>query len=208
MKNGEESQFLDDAFKEIGNVGAGHAATALSQLLNRRIDISVPRISVITVDDIEKVYENLHVEKNDKLGLIYTKTSGELEIGLTTAFPEKGIIKFLSLLTYSKVVDLSSLTEFEISSVKEIGNILLLHYISSINTFISPKIFIYPKVPEIKLGLSSEIVEDVFSHHVKKKTEMLSIDVDILLEQSKIDATILMIPTKETLDNIASIFFG
>ena len=36
-----------DALKELGNIGAGHAATSLSQLLDRTIEISVPKISEI-----------------------------------------------------------------------------------------------------------------------------------------------------------------
>ena len=41
-----------DALREVENIGAGHAATALSQMTNRRIMISVPKISVTRLEDV------------------------------------------------------------------------------------------------------------------------------------------------------------
>ena len=36
-----------DALREIGNVGAGNSATALSQIINHRIDMNVPQVSIV-----------------------------------------------------------------------------------------------------------------------------------------------------------------
>ena len=44
-----------DALREIGNVGAGNSATALSQIINRRIDMEVPRVSVVPLDDVPEL---------------------------------------------------------------------------------------------------------------------------------------------------------
>lgn len=41
-----------DALREVGNIGSGNAATALSQLLNRKIDMNVPAINIISFQDI------------------------------------------------------------------------------------------------------------------------------------------------------------
>ncbi|MGP1407462.1 chemotaxis protein CheC, partial [Selenomonas sp.] len=41
-----------DVLREIGNVGAGNSATALSQLINRRIDMNVPKVSVVPLDEV------------------------------------------------------------------------------------------------------------------------------------------------------------
>jgi len=41
-----------DAMREIGNVGAGNAATALSQVLNKKIDMNVPKVSIIPIEDV------------------------------------------------------------------------------------------------------------------------------------------------------------
>ena len=41
-----------DALREIGNVGAGNSATALSQIISKRIDMNVPRVSIVPLGDV------------------------------------------------------------------------------------------------------------------------------------------------------------
>ena len=84
-----------DAFLEIGNIGAGHAATALSQMLKRRIDISLPRVNIIDLDDFTK---SLPFDPQGNIGIVHSKTSGDLIVDLYAFFPDKGINMFLNLL--------------------------------------------------------------------------------------------------------------
>ena len=44
-----------DALREIGNVGAGNSATALSQIINRRIDMDVPRVSIVPLEEVPEL---------------------------------------------------------------------------------------------------------------------------------------------------------
>ncbi|MBP2665527.1 MAG: CheC, phosphatase, inhibitor of methylation, partial [Firmicutes bacterium] len=44
-----------DALREIGNIGAGNAATALSQIINRKIDMSVPRLNILPLSEVPDV---------------------------------------------------------------------------------------------------------------------------------------------------------
>ena len=41
-----------DALREIGNVGAGNSATALSQIINKKIDMNVPQVSLVPIEDV------------------------------------------------------------------------------------------------------------------------------------------------------------
>ena len=52
MEFNELSSYQIDVLQEVGNIGTGNAATALSQLLNKKIDMSVPAINIISFDDI------------------------------------------------------------------------------------------------------------------------------------------------------------
>src|SRR5438876_1238209 len=47
-----------DALREVANIGAGHAATALSQLTNRRIMISVPQINIARLEEVPDLLGN------------------------------------------------------------------------------------------------------------------------------------------------------
>ena len=44
-----------DVLREIGNVGAGNSATALSQIINRRIDMTVPNVSIVPIGDVPEL---------------------------------------------------------------------------------------------------------------------------------------------------------
>src|SRR5438128_2109597 len=47
-----------DALREVANIGAGHAATALSQLTNRKIMISVPQINIVRLEEVPDLLGN------------------------------------------------------------------------------------------------------------------------------------------------------
>ncbi|MFW9998361.1 MAG: chemotaxis protein CheC, partial [Candidatus Odinarchaeota archaeon] len=104
MNKSEDDMFQDmyrDAFMEIGNIGAGHSANALSKMLNRRIDISLPRVNIINLN--ENIIKNFPFDEKESLGIVVTKTSGDLAFDLYAVFSESGVKKFLNLLTFSKI---------------------------------------------------------------------------------------------------------
>ena len=59
----EITQFQLDALREIGNIGSGHAATALSTLLQRRIDMSVPKVWVVPFEQVANIVIRLERDK-------------------------------------------------------------------------------------------------------------------------------------------------
>ena len=44
-----------DALREVANIGAGHAATALGQMVNSRIMISVPRVNILRLEEVPEL---------------------------------------------------------------------------------------------------------------------------------------------------------
>lgn len=72
-----------DALSEVGNIGAGHAATALSQLLGTAVGVTVPRVRLLSVTEVSSVFggpENL-------VGAVYSRLLGDLSGGLLFVAP-------------------------------------------------------------------------------------------------------------------------
>lgn len=69
----EITQLQLDALREIGNVGSGHAATALSTLLQRRIDMSVPEVWAVPFEQVTSIVGQLDTPQ----AVIYVKVEGE-----------------------------------------------------------------------------------------------------------------------------------
>lgn len=44
--------FEMDVLKEVGNIGAGNAATALSRLLDKPVDMAVPKVSLLPFEEV------------------------------------------------------------------------------------------------------------------------------------------------------------
>ena len=109
-----------DALKEVANIGAGHAATALSQLTDRRIMISVPEI---TVTKLENLSEAL-LDPNEVVAAVLMHMLGDLTGRTLLMLPEENAKLLCDLLLRREPGTTQSFEDLERSGLKEAGNIL------------------------------------------------------------------------------------
>lgn len=114
-----------DALKEISSIATGNAATSLSTLLNRRVDITVPHIMV---EDIGKVPEVLG-GREKTVTVIYFSISGQFSGSILLVLSSSDSIRLANVLTGQKVDKIDSLNEMALSALKEVGNILTGSYV-------------------------------------------------------------------------------
>ncbi|HRU38347.1 MAG TPA: chemotaxis protein CheC, partial [Candidatus Goldiibacteriota bacterium] len=88
------TDFQRDALKELGNIGAGSAATALSQLIGRDVGLDVPRVAIIPV---EKIAEKLGAQKKI-VAAVYLRVFGEIKARTLLIFPQEKVMLLLDLL--------------------------------------------------------------------------------------------------------------
>jgi len=127
----EEIQLTDyqkDALKEIGTICAGNAATALSQLLDRKISIVVPRILFLPIEDVPQA-----VGGNDQLVVgLMLRVLGDLPSSIIFIFSQKDAMALASMMTGKHVSDTAVISELERSALKEIGVILSNAYLGAL----------------------------------------------------------------------------
>ena len=117
----EISKFQLDALREIGNIGSGHAATALSTLLQRRIDMSVPKVWAIPFEQLSDIVGQLDTPQVT----IYVRVEGEAPGKAVFFFPlESAEIVVQALFGSNEPRDLYT-DEMAQSALKEVGNILV-----------------------------------------------------------------------------------
>ncbi len=193
-----------DALKEIGNIGVGHSATALSQLLNRKVEISIPRATISPIEDFSS---NILSDPEDPKAIVLANTTGDLQIQLIGIFDSDCINQLLWLLRKQKIaVDLTKLTEIDNSFILEIGNILLLHYISAINKFLN--FFMFPKAPSLSIDMGKAILDSILGMEQANYNSVLSIDVDLFTDNIQLKCSILMIPDQQTFNKLMSHIFS
>lgn len=170
----EITQFQLDALREIGNVGSGHAATALSTLLQRRIDMSVPEVWAIPFEQVAAIVGQLDTPQ----AVIYVKVEGEAPGKAVFFFPvESAQIMVQALFGTSEPMDLYS-GEMAQSALKEVGNILVSSFIMALTQFSG--IPLQPSVPALAVDMIGASLDAIF------------------LEEGVLDDTVLFIDTQLT----------
>ncbi len=199
------SENLADALKEVGNIGAGHGATALTNFLNREIDMTIPYIRIIDRSQFYKYLSPRGFNEKEPLASIILKfaedphllTNGEVKTNeedfaqIFACFDNKSVKTLIGTVTTKTLatteehhLDLQSLDELYQSLIKEVGNIILLHYVSAINQFLRGSSYMPKAEPILYMGTANDITNfllEEFRKQVKNvsKIKILSVQVGI-----------------------------
>lgn len=143
-----------DVLKEIGNIGAAHAATALSSLLNKKIDMKVPKVEMVSFDDMM----DLAGGPDNVVTAIYLRIEGDVSGSMFFILPIEQSNAFIRNLIKDPTFDFEKppLSEIGISAMQELGNILSGSYLSALSDFTRLKI--YPTVPALTVDMVGAII--------------------------------------------------
>src|SRR5438445_10636113 len=127
MEDGRDLKALQiDALREVANIGAGHAATALSQMTNRRIMISVPRINIARLEEVPDLLGN----PQEVVAAVLMHMLGDLTGRTLLLFPERVGRRLCDMLLRRPSGTPAVFAPLDQSCLKEAGNILSAAYIT------------------------------------------------------------------------------
>lgn len=143
-----------DALREVANIGAGHAATALSQITGQRIMISVPQINVAAIEDVP----NQIGAAEEPVAAVAIRVEGDLT-GLTLlVFPQPIAHRIASLMMGGRPV--TQMGAIEESALKEAGNILSAAYLNALAEFLGMRILNSP--PQLAVDMSDAVLSSTY----------------------------------------------
>jgi chemotaxis protein CheC len=146
----KESQL--DAMREVANIGAGHAATALSQMTNRTIMISVPQVKVKPLEDACDILGT----PEDVVASVLMHMMGDLTGRAMVLFPEPSARVLCDFLLRRERGTTKAFGEMEQSALKEAGNILASAYLNALSDFMG--MMLVPSVPSLVIDLSGAVL--------------------------------------------------
>ena len=191
----EISQLQLDALREIGNIGSGHATTALSTLLQRRIDMSVPKVWAIPFEQIAAIIGQLDTPQ----ATIYVKVEGEAPGKAVFFFPvESAEIVVQTLLGSNEPLDLYT-DEMAQSALKEVGNILVSSFLMALTQFSG--IPLQPSVPALAVDMIGASLEAIFLEEGMLNDTVLFIDTQ-LTGIPKIEGQFIFLPDEGSLKKL------
>src|SRR2546429_5018909 len=141
-----------DALREVANIGAGHAATALSQLTNRRIMISVPQINIARLEEVP----NLLGHPQEVVAAVLMHMLGDLTGRTLLLFPESVARRLCDMLLRRPIGTTAAFDALEQSCLKEAGNILSGASMNALSDFMG--MLLLPSVPSLVGDLSSPVL--------------------------------------------------
>ena len=183
-----------DVLKEVGNIGAAHAATSLSKLLNRKIDMHVPNVKLVSFDEMF----DLAGGAEKIVAGIFLRIEGDLSGSMFFVLPVESANHFIRRLIGDETFDFSSpnLPEIGVSAMQELGNILSGSYLSALSDFTGLKI--YPTVPSLSVDMVGAIVSFGLIEVSHYSDEVIVIDTQIREESeegiSSVDGHFFLLP--------------
>ncbi|WP_010269510.1 chemotaxis protein CheC [Paenibacillus senegalensis] len=190
------ADFQMDVLKEVGNIGAGHAATALSTLLNKPVDMSVPAVKIVSFEEISASVGG----PEQPVVAVFLRVDGECSGSLFLLFAETSARVLMNLLLNKEEGGEGEFTEMELSVLLEIGNILAGSYLSSLSELTG--IQLSPSVPSLAIDMAGAILSFGVLSYGEMGDQALFIDTVFLEGGHQLEGSFFFIPDPHTFSHL------
>ncbi len=178
------SELQHDALVEIFNIGVGHAARSMSEIVNEEVTMSVPSISFLNRTEAAAMLGNKEGERVCGISQHY---DGAFSTEAILMFPEDKSLDIVRLMV-GESVPLKELTEMEQEAMSEIGNIILNSCIGTLANIFSQELS--GSLPVYHVGTSEEILS---ATGAQADNIVLMLHIDFILETHQIHGYVAFI---------------
>jgi chemotaxis protein CheC len=186
-----------DALKELGNIGAAHAITGLSDLLHKRIDVSVTNVDIIPLQIIYTLFNG----PDSMVTVVYVEGYSDKFRGmLFLIFPHPESAKLIELVTGKPYQEEKINDEYSLSILKEIGNIMCGCYLNTFATFLDKKLM--HSVPQISHDMLGAVMDSILVDLSLESDYALVLETAFTLTRGECKGFLFFVPTSESLETI------
>lgn len=195
IKTYEEMNELEiDILKEIGSIGGGNAATALSSMLSAKVNMSLPKVEILdfnealsNVGDPEEVVAAILVEMSGELG-------GIMLYILTKEFSDEVLFRMLGK-TESNFFELE---EIDSSVLMEIGNIVISSYITAMASLVNMSVEL--SVPQLAVNMLGGIMSVPIAMMGQHSDRIMMITGEFKIDGKALNSNMLLLPDVQSLN--------
>lgn len=185
-----------DALKEISNMGAGHAANALSQMINTKIEITVPDFDIIPLEQFPKAVGG---QESAVVGT-YVQLQGDIVGTVMFLFPIEYALSLADVMLGREVGSSKELSEMDSSALQEVGNIMASSFANAISDFLGFKII--PTPPAIAFDMAGALLNFLIAELGQKVEEAIFFNTTFITPQREIIGHLLLSPEPESMEKI------
>ncbi len=186
-----------DALREVANIGAGHAATALSQMIGGTIMISVPTINVSRLEEVPPQIS----APEEPVAAVLMHMLGDLTGRTLLVFPKPTAAR-LAALMLRRPGSSEELGEMEQSAIKEAGNILSSAYMNALSDFMG--MMLLPSPPSLAIDMSTAVLTTAYLQFGTDRDYVFCVESEFYMTdvEEKLRGFFLLLPDPASLQAI------
>jgi len=187
-----------DALREVANIGAGHAATALSQMTDETIMISVPRLAVSGVEELK----GLLSASAEPVAAVLLHMVGDLKGLSVLTFSHTSAMRLAELMSRQPAGTFTEVGAYEQSAIQEAGNILSSAYLNALAEFMG--MVLLPTPPVLAVGLTHAALADKVRASSGAASVVFVMETEFFLKDRNepLRGLYFMLPEADSLDQI------
>lgn len=180
-----------DVLRELGNIGAGNAATALASMLNKRVDMDVPKVKIL---EFSQVSDLIGAERI--VAGILLDVTGDIKATIMFLMDIEAARNLISLLMGIQIGSNETFSELEESALKEIGNILTGSYLSALSSL--TKLTLIPSIPYLAIDMAGALISVPAIEFGKVGDTVLYIETEFEEGSCKVGGDFFLVPNVES----------
>ena len=184
-----------DAIQELGNIGAAHAATTLSQMLGSTIEMSVPSIKVV---DLSQLGQYMGEES---AAMVAFELQGDIPHGGYILFyiTRESAVRMTNTMLGQTEIN-RPLSEMDESALLEVGNIMVSAFLDATAELLG--FVMLPSPPALTIDMAHAAMQSLIAQMQEETNEVILFSTELVCEEYKVDSDIIMMPERSTLMRI------
>lgn len=188
--------FQLDVLREVGNIGAGHAATALSKMIQKEVDMKVPQVNIISFNEIADFVGGAE----SVVVAVFLRVEGDCPGNMFFIVDLQSAHNLLQQLLGMEASEVNGLTDMEASALHEIGNILIGSYLSSLADFTG--LLLHPSVPALAIDMAGAILSYGLIELGRSGDYALTINTSFFEGNDQVKGHFFLIPDPDSLEKL------
>ena len=183
-----------DILKEIGSIGGGNAATALSSMLNTKVNMEIPKVEIL---EFNAALDSVG-DPEDLVAAILVEMSGEIE-GIMLFISKKEFAdEILHRMVNKKGADFLALDEIDSSVLTEIGNIVISSYVTALSSLTNVDVEL--SVPQLAVNMLGGIMSMPIAMMGQHSDKIMMITGKFKIDGKALDSRMLLLPDVQSLN--------
>ncbi|MFC1678324.1 chemotaxis protein CheC [Patescibacteria group bacterium] len=188
-----------DVLRETGNIGCAHAATAISNKIKRKINISVPEIEIIKVEDLnDKISE--FKSGTDKVAAIYQEMIENFSGSILFIFPTHSALAITDLLLQRDIGITKEFAQTEINALLDVGETMVKAYTEALGGFFNEQIGI--SKPMFTHDIPDAVMDNIRKILDKETTHAVVFNTLLTDEEKLFKSYFIILPSPTALDTM------